>query len=135
MDSLVRMTDEVFYEVPDALLAEFGLQPYRATVPSYRCDDPAAVLVPIGELIPPILGPGRRGLAPERLRWVLKSIATGQPLDAIPVFREDGAICATILNGAHRYYVSVKCGFSSMPCKEQSREDAELLFVYPDGQR
>ena len=121
--------------VPDALLAEFGLQPYSATAPSYRCDDPAAVLVPIGKLIPPKLGPDRRSLVRERLRRVLASIAAGQPLDAIPVFREDGAQCATILDGAHRYFASVKCGFSSIPCKELSRDAAELGFRYPDGQR
>ena len=129
------MTDEALYAVPDSLLAEFGLQSYRATALSYRCDDPAAVLIPVGELKPPILGPDRRGLAPDRLRRVFKSIASGQPLDAIPVFREDGAKYTTMLDGAHRYFASVKCGFSSIPCKELSRDDAELLFRYPDGQR
>src|SRR5579871_4141280 len=112
---IARMTEEPLYVVPDALLAEFGLQPCCATAPSYRCDDPAAVLVPVGELIPPILGPDRRGLMPERLRWVLESISTGRPLDAIPVYREDGAQYVTILDGAHRYFASVKCGFSLIP--------------------
>lgn len=129
------MTNDALYVVPDAILTEFGLQPYCATTASYRCDDPAAVLVPLGELIPPILGPDRRGLTPSRLRRILEAIATGQSLDAIPVYREDGAKCATILGGTHRYFASEKCGFSSIPCMELSREDAELLYRYPEGQR
>ena len=129
------MIDEPLYEVPDVLLAEFGLRPCRSTAPSYRCDDPAAVRIPVGELIPPILGPNRRGLMPKRLRRVLELIATGQPLDAIRVYREDCARCATILDGTHRFFVSVKCGFSSIPCKELSRSDAVLRFRYPAGQR
>lgn len=125
----------MLYDVPADLLAEFGLQPGCATAPSYRCDDPGAVLVPTDELIPPILAPGRRGLAPDRLRQVLKAIADVRPLPAMPVFREAGAQRATILDGAHRYYVSVACGFASVPCVALSHDDAEVLYGYPDGQR
>jgi hypothetical protein len=122
------------YDVPAKLLAEFGLRPSGATVSSYRCNDPNSVLVPVGELIPPVLGV-RRGLDPKRLHSVLAAIAGGTALAPLPVFREIGAPRATILDGAHRYYVSVAYGFTSVPCEFISRDDAEVSYRYPEGQR
>jgi hypothetical protein len=122
------------YDVPAKLLAEFGLRPGGATVSSYKCNDPNAVMVPVGELIPPVLGV-RRGLDPKRLRGVLAAVVGGRPLPPLPVFRELGAPRATILDGAHRYYVSVAYGFASVPCEFISRDDAEVSYRYPVGQR
>ncbi len=128
------MTAEI-YSVPDALLAEVGLQPLGATAPCYRCDDVGAVLVPIAELRGPVIHPGRRGLVVDRLRSVLQAIVSGSPLPAVPVYREPGAAHATVLDGAHGYAISLALGFASIPCLLVSRDDAELVYQYPEGQR
>ena len=112
--------------VPDSLLAEYGFTRGNATEPSYRCNDPTATLVSLLELIVP---PGRR-LNVEALRDVLAVLRDEAALDPVSVFREPGAVQATLLDGLHRWHVSRALGFPSIPCTLLSREEAEVGFRY-----
>ena len=57
-------------------------------------------LVPVAEL----RTPATRGLDGERLRSLLRGIAAGGALPAVPVFREPDAV--VVLNGMHRVAIA-----------------------------
>ena len=113
-------------DVPDKLLAEYGLRRGAATGPSYRCTDPAGALVPLIEVI----GPTHRKLNEEALRSLLRGVRDGADLPPIIVFREPGAAVATLLDGLHRVRLSLAVGFAVIPTTQTSREDAELVYRY-----
>lgn len=92
--------DPELREVPDALLAEYGLQPGRAAEPAWRCDEAGIELMPAAAL----RGPTTRGLDLERVRRLLSGVATGVPLRAVPVFHEPGGF--VVLVGMHRVAVA-----------------------------
>jgi len=124
------MSAEV-YEVPDALLREAGLGAGSGIV--IRCDMPGCVHVPLTALRGPVIAPGKSGLKLARLRRILSAIADDAPMaTAVPIFREEGAAQAVILDGAHRYAVALKLGCATLPCIYVSREDAVLGFRYPE---
>jgi hypothetical protein len=111
--------------VPGDLLAEYGLWRGGAGAASYRCIDPHAVLVPIAEITAPA-----RKLNPDALRSLLRGVRDGDNLPPVVVFREPGAVSAALLDGLHRYWVSVALGFSSIPAIQVSRKDAEAGYRY-----
>lgn len=125
----------LLYSVPSTLLAKMGILTAQPSTTSYCTDDPVAVNVPLAELIPPRLGPHRRGLSEERLREVLSGIGRGDSIPAVVAYREPDAMQAVLLNGAHRYFASRAAGFSSLPVVYASQEVAEYLYGYPFGQQ
>ncbi len=116
------------YWVSDAMLAEFGLFPVHA--PVMRCTDAGSVPLPLADL----RWPAGRAFDPDRLRRLLHGIASGSDLPAVPVYREAGATIATVLDGAHRLPIIRALGGESAPCVLVSRDEAEILYAYPDGQ-
>jgi hypothetical protein len=120
------------YNVSDALLAEYGLRRGHAIGRSYPCDDSSAVLLPVGHVRCPVIGPSGRGLQVERLRPLLAAIATGMPLPPVPVYREPGR--AVLLGGVHRFAVSLACGYPEIPCRAVTLAEAQESYRYPEGQ-
>ena len=111
--------------VPDDLLTEYERWRGAADAASYLCTDPLAALVPIAEITTPV-----RKLNTDVLRSLLRGIRDGDCLPAVVVFREPGAVTAALLDGLHRYWVSVALNFALIPAKQPSREDAELVYCY-----
>jgi hypothetical protein len=117
------------YEIPDSMLAEYGLKRGAATSSAYRCDEPNVVLIPLGELRVPT----GRALDPARLRRILQEVGAHKPLPAVPVFREPNQV--VVLDGMHRIAVATVLGFLSLPCIELPLEEARDFYRYPEGQR
>jgi hypothetical protein len=117
------------YEIPDSMLTEYRLERSAAKSAAYRCADPNMVLIPFGALRVPT----GRALDPVRLRRLLQAVAAGEPLPAVPVFREPNQ--AVVLDGMHRFAVAAALGFASLPCVELTLEDARDFYLYPEGQR
>jgi hypothetical protein len=108
-------------DVPDSLLAEYGFHRGGAPAMSYTCSEPAAVLVPIGE----VSGPDGRKLNEEWVRSLLRGIRDGAELPPIVVVRHPGAPRAQLVNGAHRLHVSAALRFPMIPCLHLSRDEAD----------
>ena len=109
-----------------AALAELGLAGDSASTSHYSCSDSPALLTPLAEVV----GPADRKLNREALISILTAIRDDVPLPPVVVFREPGASTATLLDGVHRWRASLALGFSSIPCTQPSREDAELCYRY-----
>jgi hypothetical protein len=103
-------------EVPDDLFAEYGLRRRGAVAPSYRCSDALAILVPVAEITAPV-----RKLNPDALRSLLRGIRERAYLPPIVVFRDTDAVTAALLDGLHRYRVSLALGFQSIPAIQPIR--------------
>jgi hypothetical protein len=103
--------------ISNELLAEFGLARGTVTVTSYRCTDPTAVLVALAR----VTGPDRR---------LLSGVRDGAALPPVVIFREPGAATATLLDGLHRYRLSLALGFTLIPAIQPTRDDAELCYRY-----
>ena len=82
---------------------------------AYRCDDATAVLLRVEHIRAPIVGLGRRGYVVERLRAVLRAIASNAPLPSVPVCCEPDTTQAVLLDGAHRLAVSIAFGVRGGP--------------------
>jgi hypothetical protein len=109
--------------VPPEFIAEFALQ--HLAQPSFRCDDPDIVLMPIGR----VLAPERRMLNIDAVRSLLSGISSGASIPAVVVVREvDDQV--TLLDGMHRYMVSSDLGFRFIPCLIISEEDAAVRYSY-----
>jgi hypothetical protein len=111
--------------VSDELLAEFGIARGKVTARNYRCTDPSTAFVPLADII----GPNRK-LSEDALRSLLSGVRDGAALPPVVIFREPGAATATLLDGLHRYRLSLALGFALIPTIEPSREDAELCYRY-----
>ena len=123
------------YEVPAALFAEAGLRIDGAASRSYRCDDASAALLPLAEVRGPVIAPHKRGLDRDRLRAVITGTAAGSAMPPVPVYREPGEPVAVLLDGAHRFAVSIAYGYQEIPCRMVTRQAAEGSYGFPDGQR
>ena len=111
-------------EIPEAMLAEYGLKPGGAE--SYRCDDPTAKPVWMGN----VLAPQGRGLNEEAVRSLLSGVRDSAALPPVVVVAEGVAEHVTLLDGLHRYQVSVALGFRSIPCIQVSVEEAVSGYGY-----
>jgi hypothetical protein len=123
------------YSVPDNLLIDYGLTPGGAANRAYPCTDPAAVIVAVTGVWGPGIAPGRRGYSPIKLRPILQAIAAGTPLPPVPVYLDPADGRLILLDGAHRLGAAVACGYAEIPTHPVTREEAELRYGYPNGQR
>jgi hypothetical protein len=112
--------------VSDSLLAEYGLSRGAAINATYRCSHQAAIPVPLGDVIVP----ASRKLNEEALRDILRGIRENADIDPIDVFREPGATRVTLLDGLHRWNVSMALALPMIPCRHVSRGEAEGGFGY-----
>lgn len=69
-------------------------------------------------------GPAHRLLNEVRLRRLLKGVRDGDDLPAIHVYRAPGAPMAVLVQGAHRWRVSLALGFLMIPCWLLSSDEA-----------
>jgi ParB-like nuclease family protein len=111
-------------EIPEAMLAEYGLKPGSAS--SYRYDDPTAKPVWISD----VLAPQNRGLNEEAVRSLLSGVRDHAALPPVVVVAEGVAKQVTLLDGLHRYQVSVALGFRSIPCIQVSLDEAVDVYGY-----
>jgi hypothetical protein len=111
--------------ISNELLAEFSLACGSVAAPSYRCTDPNAVLMPLVEIIAP-----DRKLNEGALRRLLSGVRDDADLPPVVIFREPGAATATLLDGLHRFRLSLALGFTLIPATQPSRDDAELCYRY-----
>ena len=128
------MASDPLFSVPDAMLRSYGLRRNASDSVAYYCVEPGAVMVPVVELRGPTIAPGVRGLERRRLERVIRDLSRGEPLSAIPLYREPGAALATVLDGVQRLAVLTALGFRAVWCRYVSRNDAELFYRYPKGQ-
>jgi hypothetical protein len=97
------------------LLAEFVLARGSLTAASYRCTDPTALLVALAQ----VTGPDRK-LNEDALRRLLCGVRDGADLPPVVIFREPQAATATLLDGLHRYRLSLALGFTLIPAIQPS---------------
>jgi len=108
--------------VPDSLLAEYGFRRGAVTAVSYHCADKQAALVPTAEVV--AKRPDRK-LNEQTVRDILCAIRDGTALPPIIVFRPPGVRCARLVDGTHRWRVSVALGFPMIPCLLLNRDEAD----------
>lgn len=105
--------------IPMAWLDEVGMRQFTVAEPCYRCDNPH-VLLPL-QTIEPVLRTkplDENGFARERMVSVLKAIRDGAALPPVPVERITHALYLYRLrDGTHRFYASLRVGFSSIPAE------------------
>jgi hypothetical protein len=113
------------FEIPDAWIAEAGMDRFTPTASAYR-SNAEAVLVRLVEIEPPHRVPecikDARGFDHARLVSVLRGIALGEQIEAVP-------LCALpdnfppapyryrVRDGFHRFYASIAAGFEYLPGK------------------
>jgi hypothetical protein len=118
------------FEIPDAWLAEAGMEGFSRTGPAYR-STPEAALVPLREIEPPYRKPAMakdwRGFERARLVFILKGFIAGAEIEPVPLlglpagtfvvptFVRPGPYAYQIRNGFHRFYASIAAGFESLP--------------------
>jgi hypothetical protein len=110
------------FEIPDAWLAEAGMDGFTRSASAYR-STAVAVLVPLREIEPPYRVPELdwRDFDRSRLISVLKGIATGAEIAPVPLLQlPPGDFPAApyryrVRNGFHRFYASIAAGFEQLP--------------------
>jgi hypothetical protein len=110
--------------ISEAMLAEYGLKPGGAD--SYRCDDLTARPFWISN----VLAPQGRGLNEEAVRSLLRGVRDRAALPPVVVVAEGVAELVTLLDGLHRYQVSIALGFRSISCVQVSADEAVDGYGY-----
>ena len=116
----------LLYEISDELLAEFGLARGAARGSSYRCTDPAALYLPLANMIVP---QGRK-LHEEVVKQILRGFRDGDDIAPVEAFYEPTTTEFHLLDGLHRWRASLACGFRQIPCELKTREFAEVARGY-----
>jgi hypothetical protein len=119
------------YAISDELLAECGLVRGAARATSYRCTDPAALYLPLGNLIVP----QSRKLNEGALRRILLGFRDGDDIPPVEVFYEPRKTEFHLLDGAHRWRASLAFGFPQIPCELKTRDYAEVARGYRAPER
>ena len=112
--------------ISEDLVAEYGLREIAATPESYRCDDQQAIPVCVGN----VLAPMERKLNDATVRQILSGIRDGVSIPAVTVVPEFPPEQVTLLDGLHRFRVSLALGFRMIPCRRVSPDVAEAAFGY-----
>jgi hypothetical protein len=92
----------------------------------YRCDDPAAVEVPIENIEARPIGPGLRGFVEWRLYDVILALKKDIALPPIIAFQRPHS--ALLIEGLYRYLASQSCGYPRIPTRFVSRKAAEAFY-------
>jgi hypothetical protein len=106
--------------IPDSMLADYGQRAGATTAISYRCTDHNAVLEPLAE----IRGPPKRLLNEGSLRYHLGLIRDRQSIEPVSVYRARGAPTATLVDGVHRWRLSLALGYVKIPCRHLTKGEA-----------
>lgn len=119
------------YAISDELLAECGLVRGAAPATSYRCIDPAALYLPLANMIVP----QSRRLNEAALKRILLGFRDGDDIPPVEVFYEPHTTGFHLLDGAHRWRASLAFGFPQIPCELKTREFAEVARGYRTPER
>jgi hypothetical protein len=117
------------YTISDELLAECGLVRGAARATSYRCTDPAALYLPLGNMIVP----QSRKLNEAVVRRILLGFRDGDDIPPVEAFYEPRTTDFHLLDGEHRWRASLAYGFPQIPCELKTREFAEVARGYRNG--
>ena len=110
--------------MPSGLLAEYGLTTDAGQRQSYRCDDSTARLVSIRD----ILAPMGRGLNEDVVRQLLSGIKSAVSIPPVIVVPEGFKQQVALLDGLHRFRVSLALGYPIVPCQYISLERAKDVY-------
>jgi hypothetical protein len=119
------------FTISDELLAECGLVRGAARGTSYRCTDPAALYLPLRNMIVP----QSRKLSEGVLRRILLGFRDSDDIPAVEAFYEPSTAEFHLLDGVHRWRASLAFGFPQIPCELKSRDFAEVARGYRTQQR
>ena len=123
------------FGVSDDLLRSYGLRRGASHLVTYCCPSPDAVEIPIDRLSGRKIAAAGQTVDPQRLERIVKSLSRGELIDAIPVYREPAAKQPLVLlDGAHRLAILAALGFRSVWCRYVSREDAQTLYGFAEGE-
>ena len=102
------------------MLADYGQRAGGTTAVSYRCNDQNVVL----ELLAEIRGPAQRLLNEASLRYHLGLIRDRLSIEPVWVYRALGAPTATLVDGVHRWRLSLALGYAKIPCRHLTKDEA-----------
>jgi hypothetical protein len=119
------------YAISDELLAECGLVRGAAVTANYRCSDPAALYVPLANMIVP---QGRK-LNQEALKRILRGFRDGDDIPPVEAFYEPCTSEFHLLDGTHRWRACLAFGFAQIPCELKTRDFAEVARGYRSPER
>jgi hypothetical protein len=111
------------YRVPHEWLEQVAAVRQRDC---YRCDDPAAVEVPIENIESRPIGPGLKGFVEWRLYDVILALKNDIALPPIIAFQRPNS--ALLIEGNYRYWASKSCGYLRIPTRFVSRKAAEAFY-------
>jgi hypothetical protein len=80
-----------------------------------------------------VTGPKYRLLNEAAVRSLLRGVSDGDVIPPVVVYRDAAASVVTLLDGFHRWRISLALGFTDIPCKLVTSEVAELVYRYPVG--
>jgi hypothetical protein len=119
------------YTISDELLAECGLVRDAATATSYRCTDPSALYLLLGNMIVP----QSRKLNEAALKRILLGFRDGDNIPPVEAFYEPRTTHFHLLDGVHRWRASLAFGFPQIPCELKTRDFAEVARGYRTPER
>jgi hypothetical protein len=119
------------YAISDELLAECGLVRGAAPATSYRCTDPAALYLPLGNMIVP----QSRKLDEAVLKQILLGFRDDDDIPPVEAFYEPRTTQFHLLDGVHRWRASLAFGFPQIPCELKTRDFAEVARGYRTPER
>jgi hypothetical protein len=119
------------YAISDELLAQCGLVRGAAPATSYRCTDPAALYLPLGNMIVP----QSRKLDEAVLKQILLGFRDDDDIPPVEAFYEPRTTQFHLLDGVHRWRASLAFGFPQIPCELKTRDFAEVARGYRTPER
>jgi hypothetical protein len=113
--------------IPAEWMLEAGVQGFKPTRRSFRCDDPHECIA-LSDIEIPLRYSGypldRNGFRHDRMVSILAGIRDNVSLPAIYVERADpGQRLYRVREGVHRYHASLTLGFSHVPAEIIERID------------
>jgi hypothetical protein len=113
--------------IPVQWMAEAGVQGFKATRPTFRCDDPHECIA-LTDIEMPLRKSGypldANGLRHGRMVSILVGIRDDVSLPALYVEQADpGQRPYRVREGVHRYHASLTLGFSHVPAEIIDRID------------
>ena len=113
-------SQDLEFEIPESWLSIAGALAFTPSTVAYEATSDSrwpTELVSITEVTPPQRAPGTDGLRKERAVSILKAFVAREPLPPVDVqrLRNSPSERLSVLNGYHRYYLSLAVGFTMLP--------------------
>ena len=105
------------YEIPEEWLKAAGMENFKRSRTSYRCEHPDARIIPLADIERPMRDAGEtldaNGFKHVKMSKVLAAIRNDDDLPPIKLF--EGGPPFRVYDGLHRFYVSLTFGFLHIP--------------------